>query len=171
MWTRGNAEEKSAGIQNNRQGGKDGERLKREIERVERNDEGFQEEAAGSRTGHDEPHALQPIGRFCFKHATGACSIQGWLSSPTRPETQPLAASFSIFSRCREAHFWSAVCILLLKVCPADELKQRNPCSARVWHIFYSLKKLHQQEREMDACMLLCLSASMVCRYRLPCQS
>lgn len=32
--------------------------MKREVERVERNDKGFQEEAAGSRTGHDEPHAF-----------------------------------------------------------------------------------------------------------------
>lgn len=51
-------ERKRGGIQNNRQGGKDGERLKRGVERVERNDKGFQEEAAGSRTGHDEPHAF-----------------------------------------------------------------------------------------------------------------
>lgn len=50
---------KSAGMQNNRQGAKDGEGSKRHLETAKRNDRGFRKEAEGSeRTVHDDPCAF-----------------------------------------------------------------------------------------------------------------
>ena len=102
---------------------------------------------------------------ICYSYTTEPCIIRGWWSSTRRLKTQPQAVS--LFSPCREPHFWSWLCILWSK------LWERNACSsAQQYEIFtvYSVTELLQQDWKMDACTLFCLSASRVSSKRLHCQ-